>query len=118
MSKNFAFPKKVRLLKKSLFQTTSSHKQLLTGKYFVFHYHPNKLAYPRLGIIISKRKCRLAVWRNRLKRQVREAFRYYQSRLFHYDIVVVVRQGAQEACKNELRQCLDSLFLKLICAVQ
>ncbi len=118
MSKEFAFPKKVRLVKKSQFQSHSSQKQLLKGKYFVFYYHPNGLLHSRLGVIASKRKCRLAVWRNKIKRQAREAFRHYQSRLLHYDIVVIIRQSAQEACKGELRQCLDSLFLKLTCPVQ
>lgn len=118
MSENNTFPKKVRLVKKSQFHQNTSQKQLLKGKYFVFHYHPNGLSYSRLGIIASKKKCRLAVWRNRLKRQVREAFRHNQSRLSHNDIVVIIRQSAQEACKSELRQCLDKLFLNLTCSVQ
>jgi ribonuclease P protein component len=108
------FYKNFRLLKNSQFQNVFSQEQLLKGEYFVIYYHPNSLSHSRLGVIASRKKCRFAVWRNRLKRQVREAFRHNQSKLLNYDIVAIARQGAAEACKNELRQCLDGLFLKLI----
>jgi ribonuclease P protein component len=110
----YTFPKQVRLLNKSQFQTTLTTEQPLLGKYYVFYYHSNGLTYPRLGVITAKKKCPLAVLRNRIKRQVREAFRSFQGKLPSYDMDVVARQSAREASKCELRQCLDSLFLKLI----
>lgn len=114
MSDNYTFPKKARLLKKVQFQEIFKKKQSLLGKYYVFYYQPNSLIYPRLGIITAKKKCRLAVLRNRIKRQVREAFRYHQSKLPSCDMVVLARQEATEASQSELRQCLDNLFLRVI----
>lgn len=110
MSDNYAFPKKVRLLKKAQFQETLKNKQPFLGKYYVFYYHPNGLTYPRLGIITAKKKCRLAVLRNRIKRQAREAFRHHQSKLPSYDMVILARQDATAASQRELRQCLDSIL--------
>lgn len=114
MSDIYTFPKQVRLLKKTQFQETLAKKPPLLGKYYVFYYRPNGLTYPRLGIITARKKCRLAVSRNRLKRQARESFRHNRSRLPTYDVVAIARQSAQEASQHELRQCLDNLFLKII----
>ncbi len=80
----------------------------------MLYYQLNNLGFPRLGIIASKKKIRLAVLRNKLKRQVRESFRLHRYLLGAYDIVVVTRSFAKEASNYELRQCLDRLFLQLI----
>lgn len=114
MSEKYNFPRQVRLLKQSQFQDVLATRQSLPEKYYVLYSHPNGLTYPRLGIVVAKSKCRLAVLRNRIKRQVRESFRHCQSKLPNCDIVLVARRGASEAGKCELRQCLDSLFLKYI----
>ena len=112
MSDKYNFSKKARLLNQIQFQSVLKKGQPSFGKYYVLHCQANGLVFSRLGIIIAKKKCRLAVLRNRLKRQVREAFRHYQNTLPGYDIVVIARQSAQEASKCELRGCLDSLFSK------
>ena len=49
---------------------------------------PNNCGHPRLGITVPKRRVRLAVHRNRVRRIVREWFRH--SSLGAYDIVVLV----------------------------
>jgi ribonuclease P protein component len=113
----YNFSKKARLLKKIQFQAVLEKGQPLFGKYYVFHYEANELISSRLGIIVAKKKCRLAVLRNRIKRQAREAFRHYQNKLPGYDVVVIARQSAREASKCELRQCLDNLFSKLTCGL-
>jgi ribonuclease P protein component len=113
VSDKYNFPKQVRLLKKKQFQETLAAEQPLWGQYYVCYYRLSGLGYPRLGILITKKKCRLAVGRNRIKRQIRESFRHYQEKLPDYDVVMVARQSAAQANKYELRQCLDSLFLKL-----
>ena len=112
MSDKYNFSKKVRLLKRIQFQDVLKKGRSLFGKNYVFYYEANGLIFSRLGIIVAKKKCRLAVSRNRIKRQAREAFRHYQSKLPGYDVVVIARQSAQEASKCELRQCLDNLFSK------
>lgn len=67
---------------------------------------PNRMSYARLGLAVSKKNCRRAVDRNRVKRVIRESFRHQQDLLQGLDIVVVSRSGVLQA--DNLR-CFESL---------
>ncbi|MCY3627614.1 MAG: ribonuclease P protein component [Gammaproteobacteria bacterium] len=56
---------------------------------------PNNRGHPRLGIKVPKRRVRLAVHRNGVKRIVREWFRY--SSFGSYDIVVLVHSYSKSS---------------------
>ena len=56
----------------------------------------NDLAYPRLGLAISRKVAKSAVARNRLKRIARESFRRYRQGLGGLDCVVMGRAGVAE----------------------
>lgn len=60
----------------------------------------------RLGLAISRKNCRVAARRNRLKRVVRESFRMHKEGLHGLDIVVMSQPGASSAPNDEL---FDSL---------
>jgi ribonuclease P protein component len=60
----------------------------------------------RLGFAISKRHCRKATARNRIKRIVRESFRQHQEALRGLDVVVINQPAAATATN---RQLFDSL---------
>ncbi len=60
----------------------------------------------RLGLAISKKNCRLAVQRNRLKRIVRESFRSHKDMLSGLDFVVMCQTAASRASNKKL---FDSL---------
>jgi ribonuclease P protein component len=66
----------------------------------------NHLDVARLGLAISKKQCRLATGRNRLKRIVRESFRQHLVALEGLDIVVLAQSGAAAA---DNRTLFDSL---------
>jgi ribonuclease P protein component len=106
-----AFPKKARLIKNLEFKGVYDQGRILTDKFFTFHISPNGKLFPRLGIVVSKKKIPLAVQRNRIKRQVREAFRLKKSELPDCDIMIVVKSSAGATRNDELRRCLDSIFL-------
>jgi ribonuclease P protein component len=66
----------------------------------------NEAQPPRLGLAISKKNCRRATTRNRIKRIIRESFREHQDALAGLDIVVI-NQVAAAGASNQ--QMFDSL---------
>ena len=60
----------------------------------------------RLGITVSRRVSTKAVRRNRLKRRVRESFRYHKQPLAGLDLVVIARQAANKSGRLQLDQSL------------
>ena len=67
----------------------------------------------RLGLAISKKHCRKATARNRIKRQVRESFRMNQDAVRSLDIVVINQPGATLATKQELKASLERHWRRL-----
>ena len=66
----------------------------------------NDKGIARLGLAISKKNCRAATGRNRLKRLTRESFRCNQELLKGLDVVVINQPGARNSSN---RQIFDSL---------
>ena len=62
-----------------------------SDRYFTVLARANGLAYPRLGLAISRKVDKSAVARNRIKRIVRESFRHHQSQFGGLDWVVMGR---------------------------
>ncbi len=62
----------------------------------------NRRKGARLGLAISRKNCRLAVQRNRLKRVVRESFRSHKETLGGLDFVVMCQAAACRASNKEL----------------
>jgi ribonuclease P protein component len=62
----------------------------------------NEMDRARLGLAISKKHCRRATGRNRLKRLVRESFRQHAAELKGLDIVVLGQPGASRADNKEI----------------
>jgi ribonuclease P protein component len=73
---------------------------------FTVLYKKNNEREARLGLAISKKHCRGAVARNRLKRLVRESFRMNRGDLQGLDVVVMNQPAATRASNKAL---FDSL---------
>ncbi len=56
----------------------------------------------RLGLAISKKSCRQAAARNRIKRIVRESFRQHQAELAGLDVVVMNQVAASTGDNRQL----------------
>lgn len=75
-------------------------------KYFTVLCRDNQSEIARLGLAISKKHCRKAAARNRLKRIIRESFRVHTDELAGLDIVVMNKPAAGAAGNREV---FDSL---------
>ncbi len=67
----------------------------------------------RLGLAVSKKHCRKATERNRIKRLARESFRLHQSRLRGLDLVVLNQPAAAKASNRELLASLERHWRRL-----
>ena len=74
---------------------------------------PNEEQNPRLGLAISKKHCKHATARNRIKRIVRESFRQHQVLLAGLDIVVMNQPAAKSAKNEQLFASLDCPWRRL-----
>ena len=72
----------------------------------------NRKKGARLGLAISKKNCRLAVQRNRLKRIVRESFRLNKELLGEVDVVVMCQAAASRASNRKLFDSLAAHWQK------
>jgi len=112
---NLGFGREKRLLKPQQFKAvfdSAAHK--VSSKYALLLARDNQLGHPRLGLVIGKKNVKLAVDRNRIKRQIRESFRHSQHQLPGVDIVIVARRGIADLTHTELRQQFDKLWQRLV----
>lgn len=73
----------------------------------------NGLDNPRLGLVVAKKKVKLSVNRNKVKRQVRESFRLNQHELPSVDIIFLARGGLTEMDGAALRAEIENAFRRL-----
>lgn len=104
------FKKHNRLASKQDFQSVFASPHKVSRPSLRVIYLPNQLGYARLGIVISKQQVRRAVDRNRLRRVVRESFRYHQAQLKGFDIVLIMRAGCIPLSQSALRIRVDNLW--------
>ena len=104
------FPKSNRLLSSKSYSHVFAQAERFGNRNWTMIVRPNNEDYPRLGLAIAKKQLQRAVWRNRVKRIAREAFRSHKKELSGYYIVVLGRKGMQDL-DNET---LYSSFLHLV----
>ena len=111
---NLGFGREKRLLTPQQFKAVfDSANNKVQGKSVLLLARDNQLGHPRLGLVIGKKSVKLAVERNRIKRQIRESFRHNQDILNGVDIVIVARRGIADLSNIELRQQFDKMWKRL-----
>jgi ribonuclease P protein component len=75
-------------------------------KWFTVLCRANDRGVARLGLAVSKKNCRAATGRNRIKRIVRESFRLNQAALAGLDVVVINQPAARNGTNQQI---FDSL---------
>ena len=92
-----SFSKQFRLPDKAAFDRVFATANRSRDNLFTVLSSHNGKRYARLGLAISRKHCRLASGRNRLKRLVRESFRHHHAQLAGLDLVVLGQPGAAKA---------------------
>ncbi|MDO2950068.1 ribonuclease P protein component [Aeromonas simiae] len=107
------FPRELRLLTPDHFKRVFAEPVRAASPQLTLLAVPNQLDHPRLGLAVPKKALKRAVWRNRLKRVVRESFRLKQHQLPAIDIVVIAKGGVREMTNEELFKLLEKLWRTL-----
>ncbi len=109
-----SFGKDKRLLNKAQFDRVFANPiRIGIGPFLLLVRKSNK-HQARLGLVISKKRVRLACERNRIKRHFRESFR--QADLNGFDVVAISGKGldglASALLRDKLRQAWNKIKIK------
>ena len=106
-------PRSARLLRPGDFSALRKSSSRLVTKYFHCEYRPTEVASARLGMAVSRRVSKLAVVRNRIRRQIRETFRLQRGGLPCFDVLIIARTAAATQDNRILREELLLLWRRL-----
>ena len=108
------FPRTHRLVSQSEYKLLFNKSRKLNDRFLTILYRKNNNLYGRLGLIVAKRVAKHAVTRNRIKRVIRESFRFQHAKLSGIDIIVIARQQCDKLSKQKLREGIDQLWERLL----
>jgi ribonuclease P protein component len=107
------FSKQQRLQSKAQFDYVFRNGGRDHGPLFTVFFCRNNLDCPRLGLAVSRRVSHRAVVRNRIKRQVREAFRQNKDLIAGFDCVVVAKPAAASHEQHSVNSSLVKHWRKI-----
>ncbi|MDX1443649.1 MAG: ribonuclease P protein component [Gammaproteobacteria bacterium] len=107
------FPRDLRLLNPAAFTRVFREGVRSADHLFTLLAAGNELDCPRIGLAVSRKVSNRAVGRNRIKRQVREAFRHHADELPPIDIVVMAKRDAAGADNEAIRKSLATHWRRL-----
>ena len=106
-------PRSSRLLRRQDFRRVYGEGVRLHGRLILVIAAPStNCGGPRLGLSVSRKYCKSAVLRNRVRRRLREAFRELRPRLAPMDVVLVPRARPDQLRYAELRDELMTLLCR------
>lgn len=112
----YPYPRLNRLLKPKDFQHVFKDPLKITTPCFVFFVRQNALSCARLGLVITKRRFKYAVVRNKIRRLIRESFRKCSPQLSNVDVIVLAKESVRAQTNANLLGELDHHWRKLILA--
>ncbi len=106
-------PLKHRLKKKKDFEKVLKEGSFFRTNHLFLKIKKNEINISRIGFIISKKKIKKAVERNRVKRKLREIIRFYLSKIKPgYDMVFGVMSEAEGKEYQELEKTVIQILKK------
>lgn len=114
MNGRYQYPPALRLLRPAEFKAVFDGATFKVGQsQFLLLARPNGLEHARLGLVIAKKKVRLAVERNRIKRVTRDCFRLQQGVLPAVDLLLIARQDLSVVDNADFRAALLDAMKRL-----
>lgn len=111
---SYRLPKTKKLLNKKEFSWVFDKATFkASNRYCLILARESQVGQSRLGLVIAKKHIRLAVQRNRIKRLIRESFRYKQHQLHKIDAIVLSRNGFANLDNTEVSKTLNQLWQKI-----
>lgn len=108
------FPRRHRLVNQAEYDALFNQSHRITHRSLTILYKKNNHLYSRIGLIVGKRVAKKAVSRNKIRRVIRESFRFQQNKLPGIDIIVIARRQCDKLSKQKLREGIDRLWEKLL----
>jgi ribonuclease P protein component len=115
------FPRQARLTRPAEFKRVFASPVVSRDRCFRVLARKNTIEISRLGMAVSKRVCRHAVGRNRIKRTIRESFREHRTAIITrsedrnraMDIVVLPSVRASTISNKELQASLHQHWSRI-----
>ena len=90
----------------------SKPEQKISTKHFLLLKNTNDLSFARIGVAVRKKDIKLAVHRNKIKRQIKGSFAIRSSALPAFDYVVLVKKNITLS-GSLVKEELEKLWKKL-----
>ena len=105
----FFLRKEDKLLKRRQFLLLSKSGERKHNKFFIINY--KKSDKTRLGITVTKRVGN-AVFRNKIKRLIREYFRLNKKKIKRFDFVLIIKNNINIVNTNDFFFYINDIFKK------
>lgn len=107
-------PKEKRVRNESDFKRIYTRGSFFSVGSFSINFMPNRMSFPRLGIVVSKKTESKATNRNKVKRRFREASRkLYDVLPPGYDVIVTVKKSGTNKNFSEIEKEIKEAFKKV-----
>ncbi len=111
---NFTFPHSSRLHKSVEYDKVFKNPVRATASGIsVLAVKSENIGNARLGLVVPKKVLKRAVWRNRVKRIIRESFRLSQHSFPEMDVVVIAKHPIKDLSNADLSANLNKLWAQI-----
>ena len=110
---NQDFPRSKRMLSSEEYDQVFKRPARAGSRGLLILARMNDCSTPRLGLVVPKKVLKRAVWRNRVKRLVRESFRLSQDSLPNADLVFLAKPGIRDISDRDLTSTLNRLWAQI-----
>jgi ribonuclease P protein component len=107
------FTARDRLSNQQEFKNVAKGRLRSQGRQVLLIARANGLSHARLGLGVAKRQIRKATARNRIKRLIRESFRYHKAMLTGLDVLAIPFTAAEQLSGRELLGILAGQWQRL-----